>query len=154
MIAKENTYFIATNEVDIFHYGWVEKGQAIDSGQPIIHLFYSKEMFMIKCEEYNIDIDGDEVPDFLPDLTPPALSTLRVAIPDYWWSLFPDDEFILNGYVVQFERVNGILAVDIAYLDWPAFQEELDKPENAAIKRHMMPIWDYVLIEIENHNFI
>jgi hypothetical protein len=91
---------------------------------------------------------------FQIDYTPPALSTLRVAIPDYWWSLFPDDEFILNGFIVKFERVNGILAVDIAYLDWPAFQEELDNPENAAIKRHMMPIWDYVLIQIENHNFI
>jgi hypothetical protein len=103
----------------------------------------------------NIDyiIDELSLSDFDPYI-PPTLSTLRVAIPDYWWSLFPDDEFILNGYVVQFERVNGILAVDIAYLNWPAFQEELDKPENAAIKRHMMPIWDYVLIQIENHNFI
>jgi hypothetical protein len=154
MISNFNLYFIATNEVDIFHYGWVEKGQAIDSGQPTILIFYSKEMFLLKCEEFNIDINPEDVPDLPPDTEQPTMTGVRVAIPDYWWSMFPDDEFILNGFIVYFERVNGILAVDIAYIQWSPFQEELDRPENAAVKRHMMPIWDYVAERAQQGDFI
>jgi hypothetical protein len=52
------------------------------------------------------------------------------------------------------ERIDGILAVDVAYLQWPNFQNELDKPVNEAVKRHMMPIWDYVAEQIDNNNFV
>jgi hypothetical protein len=82
------------------------------------------------------------------------MTGVKVAIPDYWWSMFPDDEFILNGFIVYFERVNGILAVDIAYIQWSPFQEELDRPENTAVKRHMMPIWDYVAQQAQQGDFI
>jgi hypothetical protein len=86
--------------------------------------------------------------------TPPTLSTLRVAIPKEWEILFPDDKFIINGFEVQLEMVGEVLAVDVAYLDWQAFKDELDRPENAAVKRHMMPIWDYVAQQAQQNNFI
>jgi hypothetical protein len=88
------------------------------------------------------------------DKTPPTKSGLKVEIPSYWEVFFPDDTFILNGFIVELERINGALAVDIAYLQWANFQAELDKPSNEAVKRHMMPIWDYVIEQINQNNFI
>jgi hypothetical protein len=87
--------------------------------------------------------------------TPPIPSTLRVAIPEYWEMLFPNDRFVVGGFDIALERTDkNVLCVDVAYLDWRAFQDELDKPENAALKRHMEVVWDYLKNEIEQHNFV
>jgi hypothetical protein len=89
------------------------------------------------------------------DYTPPTPSTLRVAIPSYWEMLFPNDRFIVGGFDIALERTDkNVLCVDVAYLGWRAFQDELDKPENAALKRHMEVVWDYLKNEIEQHNFV
>jgi hypothetical protein len=89
------------------------------------------------------------------DYTPPTPSTLRVAIPEYWEMLFPNDRFIVGGFDIALERTDtNVLCVDVAYLGWRAFQDELDKPENAALKRHMEVVWDYLKNEIEQHNFV
>jgi hypothetical protein len=89
------------------------------------------------------------------DYTPPTPSTLRVAIPSYWEMLFPNDRFVVGGFDIALERTDtNVLCVDVAYLDWRAFQDELDKPENAALKRHMEVVWDYLKNEIEQHNFV
>jgi hypothetical protein len=89
------------------------------------------------------------------DYTPPALSTYRVAIPEYWEMLFPNDRFIVGGFDIPLERTkDNVLCVDVAYLGWQAFQNELDKPENAALKRHMEVVWDYIKLQIENNNFV
>jgi hypothetical protein len=115
----------------------------------------SGQFYVIADEVTSKYTDLEPIDLFAPkDYTPPTLSTLRVAIPKEWENLFPDDKFIINGFEVQLERVNGILAVDIAYIQWSPFQEELDRPENAAVKRHMMPIWDYVAQQAQQNNFI
>jgi hypothetical protein len=89
------------------------------------------------------------------DYTPPTPSTLRVAIPSYWEMLFPNDRFVVGGFDIALERTDkNVLCVDVAYLGWRAFQDELDKPENAALKRHMEVVWDYLKNEIEQHNFV
>jgi hypothetical protein len=93
--------------------------------------------------------------DFEIDYTPPTPSTLRVAIPSYWEMLFPNDRFVVGGFDIPLERTDkNVLCVDVAYLGWRAFQDELDKPENAALKRHMEVVWDYLKNEIEQHNFV
>jgi hypothetical protein len=99
--------------------------------------------------------DAEPIDIFAPvDRTPPPMSGLLVAIPIYWEMLFPEDKFIINGFVVELERIDGILAVDVGYLQWPNFQNELDKQVNEAIKRHMLPIWDYVAEQAQQGNFI
>ena len=100
--------------------------------------------------------DAEEI-DLFPqiDYTPPALSTYRVAIPTYWEMLFPNDRFIVGGFDIPLERTTeNVLCVDVAYLGWQAFQNELDKPENAALKRHMEVVWDYIKEQISNNNFV
>ena len=85
----------------------------------------------------------------------PTLSTYRVAIPTYWEMLFPNDRFIVGGFDIPLERTTeNVLCVDVAYLGWQAFQNELDKPENAALKRHMEVVWDYIKNEIANNNYV
>ena len=108
---------------------------------------------IFKSEPYKVvELDAK---DFEIDYTPPTLSTLRVAIPQAWEMLFPNDRFIVGGFDIQLERTEtNVLCVDIAYLEWEAFQNELDKPENAALKRHMEVVWDYLKNEIEQHNFV
>jgi hypothetical protein len=99
--------------------------------------------------------EAEPIDIFAPvDKTPPPMSGFLVAIPDYWEVFFPEDKFIINGFVVELERIDGILAVDVAYLQWTNFQNELDKPVNEAVKRHMMPIWDYVAEQVDNQNFV
>lgn len=99
--------------------------------------------------------DAETIDIFAPvDKTPPPPSGLKVNIPDYWEVFFPEDKFIINGFVVQLERVSGLLVVDVAHLQWPNFQDELDKPINEAVKRHMMPIWDYVAEQAAIGNFV
>jgi hypothetical protein len=104
-------------------------------------------------EPYEIaDLDPSA---FEIDYTPPTLTGKRIAIPTYWEMLFPNDRFIVGGFDIPLERTNdNVLCVDVAYLEWEAFREELDKPENAAVKRHMEVVWDYISIEAQNGNFI
>lgn len=41
---KQDTYFIAHNGKDIFHYGFCEEGTNLDTGQPILEVFSTKEL--------------------------------------------------------------------------------------------------------------
>jgi hypothetical protein len=110
--------------------------------------------------DYSTGVEKEDLPEYYEEIIspdtppPPPMSGLQVVIPIYWEMLFPEDKFTLNDFIVQFERINDMLSVDIAYLQWTNFQNELDKPENAAIKRHMMPIWDYVAEQAQQGNFI
>jgi hypothetical protein len=100
--------------------------------------------------------DAEEFDPFAPvDTTPPTMSGNLVAIPPQFEWVFRNDKFEINGFVVEFIRTpDDILAVDIAYLQWEAFIAELDKPENATVKNSLEPIWDYVLKQNNNGNFI
>ena len=124
----------------------------------------NEEEGMEYCEPWEVgdswEVVNDKVTEkyytqFTPPSTPPTPSTLRVAIPSYWEMLFPNDRFIVGGFDIALERTEtNVLCVDIAYLEWEAFRNELDKPENAALKRHMEVVWDYLENEIEQHNFV
>ena len=87
--------------------------------------------------------------------TPPTLSTYRVAIPEAWEMLFPNDRFVVGGFDIHLERTNdNVLCVDIAYLGWQAFREELLKPEHAALATHMGAVMRYLENEYKNSSFV
>jgi hypothetical protein len=86
--------------------------------------------------------------------TPPTLSGKKILIPQSWEILFPNDKFIINGFEATLERVNSALVVDIAYLQWEAFREELLKPENAALANHMGAVMRYIEEEAKKGNFV
>ena len=58
-IVNKDTWFIAHNSVDIFHYGFVEKDKALDTGQPILEEFDTEEEWLVRLSELNIDIEDD-----------------------------------------------------------------------------------------------
>ena len=125
----------------IYLNGWVWQPNE-DNTEDVIEYFKD-----LTIEDLNI---GD-----LDYYTPPTLSTYRVAIPEAWEMLFPNDRFIVGGFDIPLERTTeNVLCVDVAYLGWQAFQNELDKPENAALKRHMEVVWDYIKEQISNNNFV
>jgi hypothetical protein len=125
-----------------------------------IHDGYLFSNEIVLGKDYSTGIEREDLPEYYEEVqdpdapTPPQLSTLRVPIPQEWEIIFPDDKFIINGFEVQLERVKGVLAVDVAYLDWQPFKDELDKPENATVKRSLEGVWDYVKKQYDLHNFI
>jgi hypothetical protein len=140
------------NEPFILQWTQIISGQHIGKWAPNeINLNYFPKTFE-NMEYQIIELDPKA---FEIDYTPPTLSTYRVAIPEYWEMLFPNDRFIVGGFDIPLERTDkNVLCVDVAYLEWKAFQNELDKPENAALKRHMEVVWDYIKLQIENNNFV
>lgn len=87
--------------------------------------------------------------------TPPTLSTYRVAIPEAWEMLFPNDRFIVSGFDIPLERTtDNVLCVDVAYLEWKTFRDELLKPEHAALSTHMGAVMKYLEQEYKNNNFV
>jgi hypothetical protein len=110
--------------------------------------------------DYSTGVEREDLAEYYEQILPPdapqppPMSGFLVAIPVYWGMLFPNDTFVINEFIIQLERIDGVLAVDIAYLSWTELQNELDKPVNEAVKRHMMPIWDYVSEQAQQGNFI
>jgi hypothetical protein len=150
MIVDNNTYFIAHNEKDIFHYGWVEKGQSLDSGQPIIEKFGSRSQFLARCNALKIELDIEDVPDFPIDTTPPPPTYMGIEIPDKFLWVFPDNKFILEGFEIPLQYG----AVDLAYFQWQAFRDCLDNGNHEFLKRALMKLWDYVAEQEKKQNFI
>jgi hypothetical protein len=85
---------------------------------------------------------------------PPTPTGLRIAIPADWEIFFPEDRFVVGPFDIELERIEGVLAVDIAYLGWAAFREELLKPEHASLARHMGTVMRYLEIQKIKENYI
>jgi hypothetical protein len=151
IVINTNTHNGKQKGVNIFYAAPILSGAHVGK-------FATSENALKEFPEIFANLDYEvaelEARDFEIDTTPPQLSTLRVAIPQEWEIIFPDDKFIINGFEVQLERVKGVLAVDVAYLDWQPFKDELDKPENATVKRSLEGVWDYVKKQYDLHNFI
>jgi hypothetical protein len=108
---------------------------------------------IFKTEPYEVaELDAKA---FEIDYTPPTLSTYRVAIPEYWEMLFPNDRFIVGGFDIPLERTkDNVLCVDIAYLGWQAFRTELRNPENSVLARHMGAVMVYLDKRHENKDYV
>jgi hypothetical protein len=102
-------------------------------------------------KELDYEISELEPRDFEIDTTPPTpLYGLGVVIPEQFIWVFPDNEFILEGFEIPL--TNG--AVDIAYFQWQAFRDCLDNGNHEYLKRALMGLWDYVAEQVENQNFV
>lgn len=151
IVINTNTHNGTQKGVNIFHAAPILSGAhrgKYATGENAINEF--PEIF--ENEPYEVvDLDPSA---FEIDYTPPQMSGLLVAIPSEFEWVFRNDRFEINGFVVEFGRVNSTLVVDIAYLQWQAFKDELDKTENQTVKDSLEPIWDYVKEQADNNNFI
>lgn len=125
----DGTYFISEEEINAYkgaEFAWIKYLTLID---------------------YSTDI---------PDTTPPQMTGYGVLIPQEvdTIKLFPNNQFNLNGFVINFTSTSQGLAVDLAYLGWQEFRDEQLNPINEAIKVTFTDIWDSVVQRYLNNEII
>jgi hypothetical protein len=96
--------------------------------------------------EYYEEIRNPELP------IPPPLSPYAVVIPEIYQWAFPEDKFVLSGFEIPLDTHNSEKVVNIAYFMWSEFRAELDSGNYEALKRALMPLWDYVELQVINNN--
>lgn len=99
--------------------------------------------------------DAEEFDPFIPlDTTPPTLTPYAVIIPEIYQWAFPQDKFILGGFEIPLDTHNNDKVVNIAYFMWEEFRAELDSGKYEDLKRALMPLWDYVELQVTNNNLL
>jgi hypothetical protein len=85
---------------------------------------------------------------------PPTLYPYAIEIPEIYLWVFPDNKFVLNKFEIPLDTINQVKCVNLAYFNWLAFRDELDSGNHEYLKRSLMPLWDYVELQVINQNFI
>jgi hypothetical protein len=84
----------------------------------------------------------------------PPLSPYAVVIPEIYQWAFPDNKFVLSGFEIPLDTHNSDKVVNLAYFMWTEFRAELDSGNYVALKRSLMPLWDYVELQVINNNLV
>lgn len=96
-----------------------------------------------------VTLESLDIPD-INYFTPPPLTPFACEIPLELQMPFRGGFFRLNGFEVPLETIQNKKVVNIAYLDWQEFRNELDtKDANGgfvyqALKDALMDLWDFV----------
>ena len=56
-------YYLATNEVDVFHYGEMEDTMEFTTGQPVSFMYDTKEELIAKLTEYGHEYQDPQAMD-------------------------------------------------------------------------------------------
>ena len=91
---------------------------------------------------------------FQIDFTPPTLNPYAVEIPTIYQWAFPEDMFVLSGFIIPLDTYQSTKVVNLSYFQWAEFRAELDSGNYEALKRSLMPLWDYVAEQVNNGNII
>jgi hypothetical protein len=86
--------------------------------------------------------------------TPPPLSPYAVVIPEIYQWAFPENKFVLSGFEIPLDTHNNDKVVNLAYFMWQEFRAELDSGNYVSLKRALMPLWDYVELQVINNNLV
>jgi hypothetical protein len=98
-----------------------------------------------------VDLDASA---FEIDYTPPPLSPYAVVIPEIYQWAFPENKFVLSGFEIPLDTYNNDKVVNLAYFMWSEFRAELDSGNYEDLKRALMPLWDYVELQVINNNLV
>jgi hypothetical protein len=101
----------------------------------------------------DVTLDSLNIED-LNYFTPPALSPYAVVIPEIYQWAFPEDKFVLSGFEIPLDTHNNDKVVNLAYFMWSEFRAELDSGNYEDLKRALMPLWDYVELQVINNNLV
>jgi hypothetical protein len=91
---------------------------------------------------------------------PPTLSDYAVEIPTIYQWTFPENMFILDGFIIPLDTYTTLKVVNLAYFQWQEFRDYLDRKDEQgnfvyeSLKRALMPLWDYVALQVANGNLI
>jgi hypothetical protein len=105
-------------------------------------------------ETLTYEIVDLELSAFEVDYTPPPLSPYAVVIPEIYQWAFPEDKFVLSGFEIHLDNHNQDKVVNLAYFMWSEFRAELDSGNYEDLKRALMPLWDYVELQVINNNLV
>ena len=92
--------------------------------------------------------------------TPPALSAYAVEIPAIYQWVFPENKFVLDGFIIPLDVYTTLKVVNLSYFQWQEFRDYLDRKDEQgnfvyeSLKRSLMPLWDYVALQVTNGNLI
>ena len=53
-------YYLAHNEIDVFHYGKLEDGQEIETGQPVLEFFETIDTLNERLNVFNLTFTDNE----------------------------------------------------------------------------------------------
>jgi hypothetical protein len=90
----------------------------------------------------------------MPDTTPPTLTPYAVEIPTEFQWVFVGDKITIGGFYIPLDNYNSSKVVNLAYFSWAEFRKELDSGIYADLKSALMPLWDYVALQVTNGNII
>ena len=90
----------------------------------------------------------------MPDTTAPQLYPYAVEIPAEFRWVFVGDKITIGGFYIPLDNHNGTKVVNLAYFQWAEFRAELDSGIYADLKSALMPLWDYVALQVTNNNII
>jgi hypothetical protein len=105
-------------------------------------------------ENLNYEIVDLDATAFEIDYTPPPLSPYAVVIPEIYQWAFPENKFVLSGFEIPLDNHNQDKVVNLAYFMWSEFRAELDSGNYEDLKRALMPLWDYVELQVINNNLV
>lgn len=54
-------YYLAHNEIDVFHYGKLEDGQEIETGQPVLEFFETIDTLNERLNIFNLTFTDNEI---------------------------------------------------------------------------------------------
>jgi len=149
--------------INTSEYNGIKKGVNIFYASPIksgahIGKFATSENALIEFpeifENLSYQIIKLEPKVFQVDFTPATLSPYAVEIPTIYQWAFPEDKFILSGFIIPLDSYQNLKVVNLAYFEWAEFRAELDSGNYEALKRSLMPLWDYVAEQVAIGNVI
>jgi hypothetical protein len=114
----------------------------------VLGLDFSTGVERQDLSEYYEEIRNPELP------IPSTLSPYAVVIPEIYQWAFPENKFVLSGFEIPLDTHNNDKVVNLAYFMWTEFRSELDSGNYVSLKRALMPLWDYVELQVINNNLV
>jgi hypothetical protein len=152
MIIINTNQFNGTQKgVNIFYSAPIKSGQHIGKFATSENALNEFPEIFENLEYEIVDLDASA---FEIDYTPPALSPYAVVIPEIYQWAFPENKFVLSGFEIPLDNHNNDKVVNLAYFMWNEFRAELDSGNYVSLKRALMPLWDYVELQVINNNLI
>ena len=149
--------------INTSEYNLTKKGNLVFYAAPILsgqHIgkFATSENSLIEFPEIfeNLTYETIELEPkvFEVDFTAPTLSPYAVEIPEIYQWAFPEDMFVLSGFIIPLDTYQSTKVVNLSYFQWAEFRAELDSGNYEALKRSLMNLWDYVAEQVTNNNII
>lgn len=138
-------YYFNENNIDVCrqlgYFDFKNNWQKVSTNTNLQSVFNDVTLESLNIEDLDI-------------FTPPTLTPYAVVIPQIYQWAFPENKFILGGFEIPLDTHNQDKVVNIAYFMWKNFRAELDSGKYEDLKRALMPLWDYVELQVSNNNLV